>query len=583
MSPDTAKELYETPHATVGLIGLIGSGKSTLLNAILGERDLLPPSSDRAGTAVACKVVYNHGPDGYRAQILFRSRQSFTDELDKLFKNLSAKRELEKSMKEASDAIEQQSIEEQLEDIETNTSATLGILRNLCRVDECDLTFASGEEFLEAYPLAALGTTEEVSATDRDTFLTETKPFIDSTSGDSENEDMPLWPLIEHVTIFVKSDILQYGLELVDLPGLEDAVESRSAVTKRFSRHLDITAVVTPAIRAMEEKGVMSFIKRQQQIEMRMNGKFDTNSLCFVLSKTEDLDANGYLSSRWVAQKYPDIPGCLDRAKTLQNLSRKPGRGRGGARTAEQEVYTLRESLKQAAVSIRNRVVSERIQKDFRGRLMVTKSPGNYESDVNTVKVFPTSARAFQEIRDPGGVKKTGFPTEKHTGIPQIRQWLFRATLEKREKHLDAVLNQLSGLLIRIQAWNSANGDTTSAPRTALPYLDSIHERHQRVCTQSFPLGIYCADFYELLTAVLKKFGGRLRQINPLGARKAAIAKCMEEYPRKVDRWRYRYPDRPDSFLKLFHAVQTCILRKGGEYHKSQGKYPYEYQWLDDL
>ncbi|KAL2287019.1 hypothetical protein FJTKL_06044 [Diaporthe vaccinii] len=50
-----------------------------------------------------------------------------------------------------------------------------------------------------------------------------------------------------------------------------------------------------------------------------------------------------------------------------------------------------------------------------------------------------------------------------------------------------------------------------------------------------------------------------------------------------IDRWRYRYPDRTTSDLKLHGNVQNCILRKQGDFHKSKGKFPYEYQWIDDL
>lgn len=62
-----------------------------------------------------------------------------------------------------------------------------------------------------------------------------------------------------------------------------------------------------------------------------------------------------------------------------------------------------------------------------------------------------------------------------------------------------------------------------------------------------------------------------------------AIAACQKEYPSKINRWRYRYPDKTTSYIKLFANIQGCILRKNGDYHQSKGKYPYEYQWVDDL
>ncbi|KAK7714534.1 hypothetical protein SLS64_003485 [Diaporthe eres] len=178
---DKTKHLYEVPHSTIGVIGVIGSGKSTLLNAILGERNLLPSSSDRAGTAVACRIRYNHGSDGYHAEILFRSRQSFTEELEKLFQNLEAKRELRTRMKENPDEEERDDIEDQLEELETSTSGTIDTLRVLFGVKEEDLGVLSANTFLEAYPMEELGTTVAITESDLEIFFSKIKSFLDST------------------------------------------------------------------------------------------------------------------------------------------------------------------------------------------------------------------------------------------------------------------------------------------------------------------------------------------------------------------------------------------------------------------
>lgn len=494
------RELYEAPHSTIGLIGAVGSGKSTLLNALLGEQDLLPSSNDGPGTASACRVVYNHGPDGYRAKISFRNRQSFTDELDVLFQDLSAKRELQARVKEDIDDDERQEIEDQLEIIDTNTSQTLETLNVVFEVTEEDLGVTSTGEFLDAHPLDVLGTTVEIAETDRETFLAKTKQYMFSIPGDYEGEELIRWPLVQDVVIFVKSDILRYGIELVDLPGLGDAVEARSRVTETFSQPLDITAIVAPAIRATEERTVIGFIKRRQEDEMRMNGKFDRDSLCVIISKSEDMDLNVHLAQKAMAKDYPTIPKHLARLKMLDKIvrtaesglsvSESEALGRHNATTGSHsgeveanraEFLSLRESLIGAAVSIRNRSISERIQKEFRGRQAATRSSKDDYSYADTVKVFPTSARAFQQVRHPGGGKAAGFPTEMHTGIPRFKQWLLEVTFKKREKNLDAILNQLSSLFVKVQTWISMNEDVTATPTAGLHNIDSVHERHRRV------------------------------------------------------------------------------------------------------
>lgn len=478
---------------------MLGSGKSTLLNALIGEQDLLPSSNDKAGTAAACRVVYNHGPDGYRMKVFFRSRQSFTDELNTLFENLKTKRELQARMEADCETAEQADIEDQLGDIEANTTETLETLGVLLGgVKEEDMGVTSTEEFLDAHPLEVLGTIKEITETDRKTFQDRTKPFMDSTPGLCDGQERMLWPLIDHVTIFVKSEILKYGLELVDLPGLGDAVESRSRVAEQFSEQLDITAIVAPAMRAMEEKAVTGFIKRRQQDEMRMNGKFDRNSLCVVVSKSEDMDMNVYLGRR--CKDYPNIEAHLARAKALDKTLRTAEPALGGSEpemlgdhitttsgnddameAIKGEFSALGKSLKQAAVYIRNQSILERIQKDFWGQQATTKSSKDDQCYVDTVEVFPTCARAFQKIQHPGCVKEEGFPTERHTGIPRFKQWLFEVTFKKREKHLDVVLNKLSGLFFRLQTWISVNENATGTPIAGLNVIDSIHKRHRRV------------------------------------------------------------------------------------------------------
>lgn len=586
--------LYEAPHSTVGLIGVIGSGKTTTLNALLGERDLLPSSNDRAWTAVACKVTYNYGLDGYRAEVSFRSRQNFTDELDKLFQNLETKRKLLGTMEECPDHTERQEIEEEIEEMEANTADTLQSLLALVGISrEQDLMLTSTTEFLKDYPLSFLGTVMEVTETDRDKFMTKIKPFLDSTQATYDERKLMVWPLIEHVTIYVKSDVLKYGLQLVDLPGLGDTLECRSRVAERFVKRLDITAVVAPACRATVEKTVIGFIKRRQEDEMRMNGKFAQDSLCVVLSKNEDIDHVGYLEQNWIARDNPNLKEGLDRAKMLDKIQRKAqselelsdtGTLKDGeVESNRREFDALKESLKQFAVSIRNRDISERIQKHFRSRRVSTKSFKDDQVHEDTVEVFPMSARAFHELRHPGGWNEIGFPTEKHTGFPRFTQWLFEVTFKKREKHLDLILNQLSDLFTRIQTWISVNEHAAEAPTNGLHQLESIHQRHRRVSIQKSNLSRGATNFEQSLAAFLRQVGEELRRIEPLKMKEVALASCQKDYPSMIDGWRYKYPDQTTTFAKLIASTQGCILRKNGDYHQSKGRFPYTYQWIDDL
>jgi gas vesicle protein len=101
---------------------------------------------------------------------------------------------------------------------------------------------------------------------------------------------MAVWPLIDHVNIYVKADILKGGLVLVDLPGLSDIVESRAAVARKYYQNLAVTAIVTPWVRAADERTAVSLMTENQELSMRMDGKFDGRSFGVVLSKADDID-----------------------------------------------------------------------------------------------------------------------------------------------------------------------------------------------------------------------------------------------------------------------------------------------------
>lgn len=91
------------------------------------------------------------------------------------------------------------------------------------------------------------------------------------------------------------------------------------------------------------------------------------------------------------------------------------------------------------------------------------------------------------------------------------------------------------------------------------------------------------ANLEQSLTTLLRQSCKELRQVEPMKKKDSALILCQREYPTMIDRWRYAYPDQVASDRLLHGNVQSCILRKQGDYHKSRGRYPYEYQWIDAL
>src|SRR4029079_18964947 len=66
--------------------------------------------------------------------------------------------------------------------------------------------------------------------------------------------DGSLWPLVKQVSIRGPYECLRGGLELVDLPGLNDSNEARVEVTREFLRTSPFVWLMFPMVRGLTEE-----------------------------------------------------------------------------------------------------------------------------------------------------------------------------------------------------------------------------------------------------------------------------------------------------------------------------------------
>lgn len=125
------------------------------------------------------------------------------------------------------------------------------------------------------------------------------KPFLDSSHVMTlDHDQFAPWPLVEEVHIYVKSEILKSGITLVDLPGCGDATASRSEIAQRFSNQLDVRMVVSPIIRATDEKQGQALMQSGfDEAQLRIRGKLDGNGFGVIMSKIDDLKVDSYITS----------------------------------------------------------------------------------------------------------------------------------------------------------------------------------------------------------------------------------------------------------------------------------------------
>lgn len=64
-----------------------------------------------------------------------------------------------------------------------------------------------------------------------------------------------------------------------------------------YYQKLCVTAIVTPAIRAVDEKTGVKLMNNYQKLRMQFDGKYHRDSFCVVVSKSDDLDCDGFCKS----------------------------------------------------------------------------------------------------------------------------------------------------------------------------------------------------------------------------------------------------------------------------------------------
>ncbi|KAB5558061.1 hypothetical protein GE09DRAFT_1221199 [Coniochaeta sp. 2T2.1] len=87
-----------------------------------------------------------------------------------------------------------------------------------------------------------LGVTKHLYADSAQALHAQLNPFIDSRQNGKSTSSMSTWPLIKVVRVFTRSPVLENGLVLVDLPGLQDSNAARCAALmgESFKRQLQM-------------------------------------------------------------------------------------------------------------------------------------------------------------------------------------------------------------------------------------------------------------------------------------------------------------------------------------------------------
>ncbi|KAM7204938.1 hypothetical protein V8F20_003400 [Naviculisporaceae sp. PSN 640] len=609
----------------VGVRGVTGAGKSSIFNCLLGM-SILPVSFQEASTATVCRISWNYDDDpkkSFRAKAYFLSLEDATKDIAGLLNAIKRRRELSQNIFGDSTEMNEDNSAE-LDDLCCQIEEGISKWRDVWPVDDMDLEAEdiSAEKIINSKPAVAklLGTTVEVTSSEVEDFAERIKPYLDNTP---TTDFMIVWPLIQEVNVFVKSEILRYSIDLVDLPGSSDGVSSRAEVGRKYSEKLDQTIIVLPALRAVDEKAGVTLMSGYQELEMKLTGKFHRNSFCVVISKIDDMVNDEYIRTSLDARQDQTLQGYIAEEKKLRtelvnvrgslqscrteiasldrllseqraedtklraNLSssvyrdddvdgdddeyedrdqfsrasnrKHLGRLRKAHKTTvrkrdqqlenqeakegqEVKIVNHLESLDRQkthrCIWLRNKYLEKRIVADFarRQKKLTANIPRLPRYD-GSVDVFPVSARAYQDIQNPGPTHRgnfPSFPSKLYTGIPRLRQWIEENTCEERDTHLDSQLASLNRILMDINNWcDEQPGGKVKFPRE---------------------------EVTEVLDSTCRVYG-------KLQDKKDMISDRVKVARQVAQDWVKKFPSGPQSYLRMAHGTYTAILsRDGGPY-----------------
>jgi hypothetical protein len=253
----------------IAMIGSTGAGKSTFLNAVLGSQ-VLPVGVMQPCTAFVTLVRHEPG-SVYTVEVEFCSREDWAAEVQAFASFLrpgddeAAGSESEsKRLLSAARKRVQAVLGDALSD-----GITADVLQALPLPDEAERIFAANRVQRHRFEQSA----------DMLNFL---RRLI---RGESST-----WPLVKQVSISGPYECLSGGLELVDLPGLNDPNAARIEVTREFLRTSPFVWLMFPMVRGLTQD-IQTILGEEKLLRtLVFSGTY--NALSLIGTKCDEIDVD---------------------------------------------------------------------------------------------------------------------------------------------------------------------------------------------------------------------------------------------------------------------------------------------------
>ncbi|XEV04322.1 hypothetical protein FSHL1_009609 [Fusarium sambucinum] len=656
---DQVLNKHKNRQILVGVEGPTGAGKSSFLGSLLKIPELFPSGQEAAATAVIGKASWNWEDDPerrFRAKVFFRTKDEIENEVKSLLKELNRWSGLKAGHFDDDDDVEmadaisisRSTIEHQLPRVKAVWGMNEKELLRLAKSCPRYTTYKKAtEEILERNSTARRFLREgetEFNASTAEMLSKSIKPFLDSSSSTyGGGKQFSAWPLVNGVHIYAKADILKSGITLVDLPGCGDAVESRSEVAQKVSHTLDVRMVVSPIIRAADEKQGQALMQNGfDEAQMRLRGKMDGRGFCVIASKMDDMKVDSYIAgctelahNDEVIQKVRALADLKDEKAALKSTRRDL---KAVKKQAESQWKKATKAYDKAKKKYQTKLQTDTNASDE--HLATLRTQRNEKSEAFT----DADKRLDQcELRQTKNSIETNY----------TRDWIYHRSIQTRNarviKRLRADFAARQSRIDHEQAseqpqatrassdyvlpilpvstrafWQLESNDTPmtgfpSQTYTGIPaaekwlhrailakrekHLDETLDGYQNLMTM---MRIYSAtngqdgDFNftrSEVEAVLAdthslythKMGAKLAEacieiykLDPLEHKGIAKNRFLGKAQRIVQKWAYKYPDLENNVERMVFSTYAANLRRNGTEYKSLGV-GVTYTWIENL
>ncbi|KAE8863540.1 hypothetical protein PTNB73_06747 [Pyrenophora teres f. teres] len=482
-APDLSRVSRSAP-IRVALLGAQGAGKSLTINAIFDRDGLSLTGAEGAACTSSITKYVNYpksstGNDKFFAEIKFFTRDKRQELLQEharsyfFYHNADGESDTEDipRVKVLGQDEMDRSLNDTAEDIFTTlfgshedfldnwsvTSYKSGEFVRLCQL-KCDEAL-SNEQVDDQNIVPKMADTQKG-------LLEKLRPFPTSVKG-----ERCLWPLVDHISVSFYHEILQGGIEVIDLPGWGDINLSRVRHAEQIKDTVDVEVILADTIRMVSDDKVINSTRAAIAHHGPSNVKVVTTKID-SLSKDQLSQCSGgeYDRINKLLQEAEDREFSLD--------DNDDDDGESSMKRTRNEKYKnyLEKHRKRMKVLQRAEHISTELESKLRSR-----------SDRDMPEIFHTSASVYMDwIRKP----KLGFANQpalspEMTGIPAIRNFLYSLPAQRNLKDCEIHITKVVAAFIEKIRRTVTDSDRDGGFRTIADDFDLLRKAFMtRLLTQ---------------------------------------------------------------------------------------------------